>query len=98
MSMYFVDYSIILPLIAVALTQLADIWTTLRFLKHGYTELNPFIGWAMKTLGTYGWILVKLLMIAAVSCAAYFYDQMVWLYLVSAVTGLVAVNNYRLVK
>jgi len=40
-------------------SQIADVWTTLRFLKRGVAEANPAIRWLMQRFGR-GWIAVKI--------------------------------------
>lgn len=40
-------------------SQIADVWTTLRFLKRGVAEANPAIRWLMQRFGK-GWIAVKI--------------------------------------
>jgi len=40
-------------------SQIADVWTTLRFLKRGVAEANPAIRWLMQRFGR-GWIAAKI--------------------------------------
>ena len=48
-----------LALTAFLLSQIADIWSTIRGLKAGAREANPIIAWAMRNLGPWGWIVLK---------------------------------------
>ncbi|SFQ14161.1 hypothetical protein SAMN05421853_10298 [Roseivivax halotolerans] len=88
----------IISLIALALAQLADVWTTIRGLEAGYTETNPIIRWAMERLGRHGWIAFKLGVAGGLAWLALSLSMPVILWIGAALTGLVAVRNYRLVS
>lgn len=81
--------------IAFIAAQLADVWTTNKVLSQGGREANPVVKWFMDK-GLWAWGKV----IAATGAAA-----VVW-YLgfplgvaaIAALTGAVALNNYRQIK
>lgn len=85
-------------LIAFALAQAADIFTTLRGLGPGFREGNPLIAFAMEHLGTFGWVACKLAV--AWGAAWYFWAQGLWWPIagIAAITGGVAWRNHRITR
>ena len=84
-------------LIAYALAQIADVLTTLRALRRGGIEANPVIRWLMDRLG-HGWIVVKLALAGGIAAWAWQAGAAWAVWLVAAVTGLVALNNWRVTR
>mgnify|MGYP003649010550 CR=1 FL=1 len=87
----------IITAIVFMITQLADIWTTIKCLEAGATEGNPVVAWIMRKLGKL-WPLVKLALSVG---GAYLLwsDGVIWgVWLLCAVVGAVAVSNYRILK
>lgn len=52
-----------------AILSIWDVWSTIRFLRIGLAEANPFIRWTMKVLGTL-WPVPKLALAGGVIAAA----------------------------
>lgn len=84
-------------LIAYALAQLADVLTTLRALRQGGVEANPVVRWLMDALG-HGWIVVKLALAGGIAAWAWQAGEVGAIWIVAAVTGLIALNNLRVVR
>lgn len=79
-------------LIFYAAAQLADVWSTMRFMRRGIDEANPLLDASMD-LGGYWWVVVKLLLaLIAVSIGLYANSWHVIL-LIAVVTGAVAIWN-----
>ena len=84
-----------LALIVFALAQLADVVTTLGFLRRGGREVNPIIAWLMARLGGRGWIVVKLAVTAAVAWYFWLVGVIWMLWLMGGLTGAVAWHNTK---
>lgn len=54
-----------------------DVWSTIRFLRIGLTEANPFIRWTMEALGSW-WPAPKLALAAAVIAASVLWFPTGW--------------------
>lgn len=83
--------------VAFALAQIADIITTRKVLAQGGRELNPVIAFFMDKFGKNWWVAKMLIGIAAaayLSWAGYLWGVAV----LSGLTALVALNNWRQVK
>ncbi|WP_417724548.1 DUF5658 family protein [Salipiger sp.] len=87
-----------LAIIAYIVAQLADVVTTERALREGDAiEGNPVIRWLMTRLGR-GWVVVKLALAGAIVFWLFLNDGETAIWIVAAITGAVALNNWRLVR
>ena len=78
-------------------SQIADVWTTLRFLKRGVAEANPAIRWLMQRFGR-GWIAVKIGIASAGASVLSLAAGDVGVLIVALVFFGIAARNYRLGK
>lgn len=85
-------------LIAYALAQLADIVTTLRALRRGGAEANPLLRWVMESVGGSGWVVFKLVLTGCAAWAFWATGAEWCLWLIAAITGVVAVLNVWAVR
>lgn len=81
-------------LVIYGIAQTADVWSTLRFMRRGVDELNPWLDYAM-TWGDYWWIFVKLgTAFVALTMACYFNSPGL-IAVISIATAAAAVWNER---
>ena len=79
-----------------ALLQLADVYTTRRFLKHGKRELNPLIRAGLERFGFWPTMAAKLAL-AAVCTAVLAWLGLAWLLAaLCTIYAAVVVNNWRI--
>ena len=88
------DLITILALLAV---QIADVWTTNRILERGGRELNPFIRWIMDKTGDQ-WPFFKVTAALALAAAIWLYGEFWTVWLITAPTALIALNNWRVLR
>lgn len=83
-----------LPLAVYAVLQIADVISTLRFLKAEVREGNPIVAWMMDHFGA-AWILVKLLF-AALVAVLILYSGTAWpLWALNALYAAGVIWNWR---
>ncbi len=87
----------LVTILALFAVQIADVWTTNQILARGGRELNPIMKWIMDKTGDQ-WSVVKVA--AALIVAAFLWADgnisAVWI--ITVITGLVALNNYRVLR
>ena len=82
-------------LVCMAILQVADVWTTLRFLRNGTArEANPIIARLMRLPGPI-WILVKLGVAGGLSYGMLVTGAVAGLWAVNALYLWVVIRNYR---
>jgi len=87
----------IYAIIVFVIVQLADIYTTLKGLRGGAVEGNPFVKWMMDKFGG-NWIYLKF--IGAICIVAYLYtiNSVIPVWIISAITFIVVLNNIRIIR
>lgn len=78
-----------------ALVQIADVATTVFFLRRGVSEGNPVIRFFMDHAGNVGWIAFKLIVAGLIAWSLYSYSLIWVLWLVSAGYVGVVIWNTR---
>lgn len=83
--------------IAFVLTQLADVWTTIKALKQGAVEANPVVAYLMDKTGS-AWPFFKLGIASSAAFFSHAYGSIWGVAGIAAITGVVAVLNLRHIK
>ena len=87
-----------LALIALGILQLADVWTTFRFLERGGVEKNPVIAKLMGMFGQWGWVVVKLIVAGGAGYALWWSDMPELLWAVNALYAFVVWRNSQVAR
>lgn len=91
------DNMTMLAFTALVLAALADVLTTIRGLNRGAKEGNRLMLWVMNKFGLW-WIAIKLVVTIVLALVLYRWGHPQFMWVIAAVTGAVAVHNWRLVK
>ena len=87
----------IVTMVAFAVLQIADVYTTYKCLKLGATEANGALAWVIRTTGR-AWPLLKLALAIVAGYILWSDGVMLSLWLLNAIYGFVVLSNFRVLK
>ncbi|ETX26645.1 DUF5658 family protein [Roseivivax isoporae] len=85
-------------LLAVAAAVLLDVTSTIFGLKYGLREANPLMARLQDRFPPGGWVVIKVAATAALCAYSWREQYAPAIWIVAAITGAIAVNNFRLIR